>query len=75
LRKANTLFRCHVTTGTKGQESLVGSPVQYQVYAQGCKGGWSLVTTTNEATKAHQAANAQRKEKSRVEVVEHFTSR
>ena len=67
------IFRCDVVTGTKGEDALPRSPMEYKVYSQGCKrSNWELATTTNDPKKAQEVVAAQKKENRQVEIVLHF---
>jgi hypothetical protein len=76
FRTSQKLRNCLVTTGTRGQSYYsLGTPAQYKVYFESCKGRWILVTTTNDAKKAQEAANKQKKDNRQVEVVQHYTKK
>ena len=65
-------LRCEVTKGTKGADLLDGSPAGFSVYIAGCKGSWSLHSTTKEFEKAVQVYDARIKEEQQSAIVRHY---
>lgn len=66
-----------VTTGSKGPEYLVGTPMRFDVYVTDGKAGWTVALTTEDGKKAYEAAEAHKKEDkaARVEIVGHYASK
>lgn len=68
-------FFCTVTTGTKGEERIAGTPARYTVYVQGCKGGWSEAVAAAEWAKVQEYLDARKDKASAIEVVHHLTTK